>query len=405
MTRLKSWPMISWAELLAMTVQDLERAPRRTVLTILGLVIGSAAVVAVSSVGLAGRDYALKQLESLGTNFIWVSYGGPSDSHSSGREINEDDFLHIQNEATAVAVATRVVVLYTTISSGGKAYPVSLVGTDGDFARVRNLTLDEGRALTAADIQDRRKVCVIARSLADKLYGRQSALRRSLRIEDLNFDVVGIFHDIRTPGVETELSRDAVLIPVPVARFFSNDASIDTIYAQARSRESVDAAVEQIRRVLARHHGRADLYAVNTLSYFVGVVHRISVGLLIVIIVLAVIALLVGGVGIYNIMTITVRERTREIGVRRAIGARRREIQRLFFLEALVVSVTGGTVGALLGALGPLLIREVFDLAVPVSLLSIAIALLVSVAVGVLFGVSPAMRAARLDPVQSLHYE
>ena len=104
-------------------------------------------------------------------------------------------------------------------------------------------------------------------------------------------------------------------------------------------------------------------------------------------------------------MTITVRERTREIGVRRAIGARRREIQRLFFLEALVVSVTGGTVGALLGALGPLLIREVFDLAVPVSLLSIAIALLVSVAVGVLFGVSPAMRAARLDPVQSLHYE
>ena len=111
MTRLKSWPMISWAELLAMTVQDLERAPRRTVLTILGLVIGSAAVVAVSSVGLAGRDYALKQLESLGTNFIWVSYGGPSDSHSSGREINEDDFLHIQNEATAVAVATRVVVL------------------------------------------------------------------------------------------------------------------------------------------------------------------------------------------------------------------------------------------------------------------------------------------------------
>ena len=112
--------MISWAELLAMTVQDLERAPRRTVLTILGLVIGSAAVVAVSSVGLAGRDYALKQLESLGTNFIWVSYGGPSDSHSSGREINEDDFLHIQNEATAVAVATRVVVLYTTISSGGK---------------------------------------------------------------------------------------------------------------------------------------------------------------------------------------------------------------------------------------------------------------------------------------------
>lgn len=394
-----------------MTLHDLERSPRRTLLTILGLVIGSAAVVAVSSVGLAGRAYALQQLETLGTNFIWVSYSGPSDTApdgstpSSSREITEDDFQHIQNEATALAASTRVVVSFTAISSGGKTYPVSLVGTDGEFARVRSLTFDEGRPLSSADLQDRRKVCVLARSLADKLYGRQPAVGRSLKIEDFDFDIVGVFRDIRTPGVETEISRDAILIPVPVARFFSNGNAIDTIYAQARSQDSVETAVAQIRRILVRHHGRADLYTVNTLSYFVGVVHRISIGLMVVIVLLAVIALLVGGVGILNIMTMTVSERTREIGVRLAVGARRSEIRRLFFLEALVVSVTGGVVGVLLGALGPLLVRTLFDLTMPVSLLSIVIALLVSVAVGVFFGLAPAMKAASLDPVEALRYE
>jgi putative ABC transport system permease protein len=410
-TGAKLWPRISRGELLAITLHDLERSPRRTLLTILGLVIGSAAVVAVSSVGLAGRAYALQQLETLGTNFIWVSYSGPSDTATEGgvpsntREITEDDFQHIQNEATALAASTRVVVAFTTISGGGKTYPISLVGTDGDFARVRHLTFDEGRPLGSADVQDRRKVCVLARSLADKLCGRQPSVGRSLKIEDFDFDIAGVFRDIRTPGVETEISRDAILIPVSVARFFSNSNSIDTIYAQARSQDSVETAVAQIRRILVRHHGRADLYTVNTLSYFVGVVHRISIALMVVIGMLALIALLVGGVGILNIMTMTVSERTREIGVRLAVGARRSEIRRLFFLEALVVSVTGGIVGVLLGALGPLLVRTLFDLSMPVSLLSIAIALLVSVAVGVFFGLSPAMKAASLDPVEALRYE
>jgi putative ABC transport system permease protein len=403
------WSVIAWRELLTMVLHDLERFPRRTLLTILGLVIGSAAVVAVTSVGLAGRDYAIQQLESLGTNFIWVSYSGPSDaaggSRTSTREITEDDFQHVQNQAPAVAVASRVVVLYTGIFAGGRTYPISLVGTDGNFALVRNLTLDEGRPLVESDIRDRRKVCVVARSLADRLYGQESALHRELRIEDFNFDVVGVFRDVHTPGVETEISHDAVLIPISVARFFTEGNAIDTIYAQARSRSLLDVAVDQIGQVLVRHHGHSDLYTVNTLKYFVEIVHRISLGLMAVIILLAVIALIVGGVGIFNIMTITVSERTREIGVRVAIGARRREILRLFFLETLVISLTGGAVGILLGSLGPVLVQFAFDFPMPVSLVSVAVALLVSMAVGISFGIWPAMRAARLDPIEALRYE
>jgi putative ABC transport system permease protein len=394
-----------------MVLQDLERNPWRTLLTMLGLVIGSAAVVAVASVGLAGRHYAIRQLESLGTNFMWVSYHGPSDQaagprrSSRARELTESDFQEIQERVSALAAATRVLVLYTTISQGGQTHPISLVGTDGDFARVRNLSVPDGRALTAADVSERRKVCVLSQSLANKLYGKQNPLGRALKIEDFNFNVIGVFRDVSTPGVETEISRDAALVPISVARFYSTGNSIDTIYAQARSRELVDTAAAQIREVLARLHGRSDVYTVGNLGYFVRVVHRISASLMVVVILLAILALLVGGVGILNIMLISVSERTREIGVRVAMGARRAEILRLFFLEALVISLTGGLVGILLGFLGPVLVRVVFDFPMPVSPLSILVALLTSVAVGVSFGVFPALKAARLDPVVALHYE
>lgn len=408
---LVDWPLVSWPDLLSMVLQDLERNPWRTLLTMLGLVIGSAAVVAVASVGLAGRHYAIRQLESLGTNFMWVSYHGPSDQaagprrSSRARELTESDFQEIQERVSALAAATRVLVLYTTISQGGQTHPISLVGTDGDFARVRNLSVPDGRALTAADVSERRKVCVLSQSLANKLYGKQNPLGRALKIEDFNFNVIGVFRDVSTPGVETEISRDAALVPISVARFYSTGNSIDTIYAQARSRELVDTAAAQIREVLARLHGRSDVYTVGNLGYFVRVVHRISASLMVVVILLAILALLVGGVGILNIMLISVSERTREIGVRVAMGARRAEILRLFFLEALVISLTGGLVGILLGFLGPVLVRVVFDFPMPVSPLSILVALLTSVAVGVSFGVFPALKAARLDPVVALHYE
>lgn len=406
-----SWALIPLTEQLWMTVQDLESRPRRTLLTILSMVIGSAAVVAVASVGLAGRDYAVRQLETIGTNFIWVSYSGPADvspariGKTTGGEITEDDFQRIESDATALAAATRVVVLYSSVSRGGRTYPVALVGADGAFAQVRNLTIDTGRPLTAADIRDRREVCVITRSLADKLYGSGSPAGGSLSLEGLHFDIVGVFRVARTPGFETEISRDAVVIPISVARLFASGNSVDTIYGQARSRQSLDLAVTQIRRVLERNHGRADLYTVNTLRYFVRVVGSISAGLLATVSILALIALLVGGVGIYNILTITVSERTREIGIRMAIGARRREIHRYFLCEALVISLVGGLLGILLGSLGPLLIHTIFKFPMPISLASVAVALLVSVLVGSIFGVLPASKAAALDPVEALRYE
>lgn len=404
-----SWPLISWSGLLRQVVHDLERNPWRTLLTMLGLVIGSGAVVAVASVGLAGRDYAVRQIESLGTNFIWVSYHGPSDAAAGlgmstrSRELNERDFEDIQRDATALGAATRVVVLYTSIFEGGRNYPISLVGADEEYARVRNLALHEGRAFSAGDIRERRKVCLLANSLAVKLYGQRSALGQSPKIEDFNFEVIGVFRDVRTPGVETEISRDAVVIPIAVARFFSDSTSLDTIYAQAESREAVETAAAQIRRVLERNHGHSDLYTVGNLSYFSRVVGRISTIRMVVVIILGVIALVVGGVGILNIMLISVSERTPEIGIRKALGARQRQILDVFLLEALVISLAGGLIGILIGCGIPVLLTALFDLRVPISFLSIGFELAVSAGVGSSSAII--RRAARLDPVQALRYE
>ena len=409
--QVESWPLTSIPGLLRQVVQDLERNPWRSLLTMLGLVIGSGAVVAVASVGLAGRDYALRQLETLGTNFIWVSYQGPSDSAEGfgkatrSRELSERDFQNIVENATALAAATRVVVLYSGIAEGGRNYPIALVGADEQYARVRNLSIQEGRAFSSGDIRERQKVCLLATSLADKLWGGRTALGRALKIEDFIFQVIGVFRDVRTPGVETEISRDAVVIPVTVARFFMSSESVDTIYAQATSRQAVETATAQIRRILDRNHGSSNLYTVGSLGYFAGVVDRISTALMVSVILLGVIALVVGGVGILNIMLISVSERTREIGVRAALGARRREILRLFFLEALVISLLGGVAGILLGSLGPLLVELVFGLSMPVSGISLLVALGVSLGVGVTFGIVPALKAARLDPVVALRYE
>ncbi len=410
-THLESRPQNSFPSLLRQVVHDLERNPWRSLLTMLGLVIGSGAVVVVASVGLAGRDYAVRQLETLGTNFIWVSYQGPSDSAEGfgmgtrSRELSECDFQSIVQNSAALATATRVVVLYTGIVEGGRNYPIAPVGADEQYARVRNLSFQEGRAFSSGDIHERRKVCLLLASLADKLWGGRLSLGRTLKIEDFNFQVIGVFRDVRTPGVETEISRDAIVIPVSVARFFTSSDSVDTIYAQVASRQAVETATAQIRRALERNHGSSNLYTVGSLSYFARTVDRISTALMVAAILLGVIALVVGGVGILNIMLISVSERTREIGVRAALGARRREILRLFFLEALVIRLLGGVAGILLGSLGPLLVETIFGFSMPVSGVSLLVALGVSVGVGLTLGIVPALKAARLAPVVALRYE
>lgn len=389
-------------DLLELVRGDLKRNLRRTFLTMFGLIIGSAAVVTVTSVGLTGREYAVRQLETLGPNLIYAWYDGPTPSPN---DLTEDDYLGVAAHATALAQVSRLATEYTTLNIRGEEFDTALVGTDGAYARVRNIVLRQGRFLSDADVTNRRKVCLISESLAAKLFGSSQRLGRSVRIETFGFQVIGIFEDVQSFSIPTELLQNAVIIPLTVLTALNNSNRIDRIYGQARDSSLVERATRQVADVLAHNHGSDVLYRVGNLSEVLHVIHRVSLSLILVVVTVAAISLVVGGVGIMNIMLVTVRERTPEIGIRKALGARRRQILDAFLLEAVIISLAGGLAGILIGSGIPVLLTVLFDIAVPISLLSVAFALVVSASVGIFFGYYPAQRAARLDAVQALRYE
>jgi putative ABC transport system permease protein len=389
-------------DLLELVRGDLKRNLRRTFLTMFGLIIGSAAVVTVTSVGLTGREYAVRQLETLGPNLIYAWYDGPTPSPN---DLTEDDYLGVAAHATALAQVSRLATEYTTLNIRGEEFDTALVGTDGAYARVRNIVLRQGRFLSDADVTNRRKVCLISESLAAKLFGSSQRLGRSVRVETFEFQVIGIFEDVQSFSIPTELLQNAVIIPLTVLTALNNSNRIDRIYGQARDSSLVERATRQVADVLAHNHGSDVLYRVGNLSEVLHVIHRVSLSLILVVVTVAAISLVVGGVGIMNIMLVTVRERTPEIGIRKALGARRRQILDAFLLEAVIISLAGGLAGILIGSGIPVLLTVLFDIAVPISLLSVAFALVVSASVGIFFGYYPAQRAARLDAVQALRYE
>lgn len=389
-------------DLLEIVRGDLERNVRRTLLTMFGLIVGSAAVVAVTSVGLAGREYAVEQLESLGSNLVYAWYDGPTPSPN---DLNEDDYHDIRARVTALAQVSRLATDSTTLNIQGEPYNVTLVGTDGVYARVRNIVLQEGRFISAFDLDDRRKVCVLSESLAFRLFGNGQRLGRLVPAEGFNFQVVGVFRDVHSFSIPTELSQNAMIIPLTVLAAMGNTNRVDRIYGQAKSSALVDRATQQMTQILAGNHGTDVIYRVGNLGEVLNVVHRVSSGLILLVSVVSAISLLVGGVGIMNIMLVTVRERTPEIGLRKALGATSRQILDAFLLEAVMISVTGGGLGILLGGGMPIILAAIFDVRIPVSSLSVILALVVASSVGVFFGYYPAHRAARLNPVQALRYD
>ena len=390
------------SDLLRIVWGDLERNMRRAVLTMFGLVVGSGAVVLVTSVGLAGRQYAIQELETLGANLVYAWYDGPTPSIN---DLTEEDFHAVAARASALAEVSRLATDYTDLNIRGERYSGTLVGTDAAYARVRNIFMREGRFLSNSDVETRRRVCILPESLAARIFGNGERLNRLLRVEDLDLEVIGVFRDVQTFGIPNELSQNAVIMPVSLLETLTNSNRIDRIYAQAKSRFLVERATHQISDILAANHGADVIYRVDSLTEVLNIIGRVSEGLIAVVTVVAGISLLVGGVGIMKIMLVSFRLRTAEIGLRKALGAKSKEILRAFIAESLAISVSGGLIGIVIGSGLPALLTALLDVPIPVSPLSVVLALLVSAGVGVIFGYYPARRASRLNPAQSMRYE
>jgi putative ABC transport system permease protein len=288
----------------------------------------------------------------------------------------------------------------------GDEKDIQILGVYPEYQQVRNLKVLSGRFFDREDSQAHNKVAVITEKMARSVYGSpQAAIGKVVKLTGLPFTVIGTFKESVETFGESEVTDNSMVIPYSVSRYFMETPSVKMIYFSMRDSASVAAATVQIKRVLRSRHRTESVYNVSNLTDILDTADRILTALTWGLLGSAMITLLVSGIGIMNIMLVTVTSRIREIGIRKAIGATRREIRFQFLSEAVLISLIGGIAGIAIGLALPYSVRFVTDYRIPISGWSAIIAIVVSSLVGVIFGTVPATRAAQLDPVESLRYE
>lgn len=378
-------------------------------LTSLAMAVGTASVILVVTIGLTGKQYILRQIQSIGANMIYADYqGGSQRIDSTPDPMTVDDVDAVRQQVPQVVAASPTVALNDRISvGGGKQSDILVLGVSPEYRQVRNLVILAGRFFDQQDTSGRNKVGVITEKLADKLFGSPSnSIGQIIKLSGgLPFTVVGAFKESVDTFGQSEIQEDTMLIPYTVSRFFTPTSAVYQIYFSAASAQDVGPATAAIKRVLQSRHRAESVYSVQNLTQLLSVAARIADALTIVLLLIALVTLLVSGIGIMNIMLATVTSRIREIGIRKAIGATNREIRFQFLAEAILISVTGGIAGIVTGLALPYSLRFFTDYRLPISGLSAIIAILISSIVGIIFGTVPASRASQLDPVESLRYE
>ncbi len=380
----------------------------RAFLTTLGVVIGSACIVLVVTVALSGRRYVIQQIEGVGSNLVWARLDiDPNRPIMLQDELSIGDMNAVKTGIPGIVTVAGTRGTLATVNVGPLERNVSLVGVTEGFQQIRNLLISEGRFVDADDISSRSRVCLITTQLAKFAFPYTDPIGNSLRVGELSFTVIGIFKErVGTFGL-SEIQDYSVLIPFPLMKYYLGDSSMEMLYAQASTPEGVISVTRQLEALLTSRHPTRARYSVTNLSNILDVARKIGLALTIVLLLIGFIALLVSGIGIMNIMLVTVQERTREIGIRKAIGARYQEILYQFLLEAFMISGFGSVLGILIAVAIPVLARPFIPayISVPVPWESVVLAFLVSCSVGVFFGYLPAERAAQLEPTESLRYE
>jgi putative ABC transport system permease protein len=391
------------------SIQALRANPVRSLLTGIGMVIGTASVILVVTISLTSRDYILEQVQGIGSNIIFAYYvsGGSNNPAADADYIKMADVAAIRDELRSdIVAATGVMSNFDGTLIGGREHDLKVIGTDQEYQPVRNIVISSGRFLDANDLGQREKVALLTDQLAKRKYGStNAALNQVIRLFGLQFTVIGTFHErVETFG-QSEVERDTVLIPITVLRYFTPVERIDPLYVQVRSPAEVDRVAQRVQGIIAARHRPGATYRVDTLTAILNAAKNISLILSLVLVLVSAITLVISGIGIMNIMLVTVTERTREIGVRLAVGASAREILIQFLTEAMMVSLSGGILGILVGVAIPLSVAVFAEIRIPISPVAIMVAFGVSCLVGLVFGILPANRAARLNPTEALRYE
>jgi putative ABC transport system permease protein len=399
-----------FSEIVRIAVDSFRASKVRFVLTALGMVIGTASLILVVTIGLTGKQYILNLIQSIGANMMVASWEGGGDlavNTGSRDDLTLDDMKAVLEQIPGITAASPMWEGHDRIAVGsGKERDILVLGVAPDYARVRNLQVLAGRFFDEEDYTSRAHVAVVTQKFADKVFGSQEEAKdKELKIKGLPFVIIGTFRErVETFG-QSEIADDTILIPYRVARYFSGNDQLRQIFFSVADAGDVPRTSEMIRILLQSRHRPESVYKVENLTQLLQVAAKTANALTLVLLAIALVTLIVSGVGIMNIMLANVRTRIREIGIRKAIGATRREIALQFLTEAVLISLAGGLVGTVLGLMVPFSVRFLTDIHIPISGLSAIIAISAASLVGIVFGTLPARRAAQLDPVEALHYE
>ncbi|MEQ8754941.1 MAG: ABC transporter permease [Coleofasciculus sp. G1-WW12-02] len=383
----------------------------RSSLTMLGIIIGNASVIAMVGIGQGAQKLASEQFEALGPNVLFVIPGSREAQQTTvdfPKTLVLEDAKAIATQVPAVAEVAPQINLRYLITYRNRNSNSLVTGTTPEFLSVRSFNVARGRFFTDIDIKRNNQVAVLGSEIVEKIFGYQDPIGQSVRIKDVSFEVIGVMESKGTFLGNNQ--DDAVFIPLSTmanrlrGRTSPYGVEVSWIAISARDRNSISAAQFQIENLLRRRHkivGEDD-FGVQTQEDILQIVNTVTGALTIMLAAIAAISLVVGGIGVMNIMLVSVRERTQEIGLRKAVGAREQDILIQFMIEAIILSAAGGIIGTAIGVSGVLLVGAVTPLKAGISPMAILVAVSVSGGIGLFFGVVPARQAAKLDPIVAL---
>lgn len=408
--------LISMAIQLALT--ELRRNKMRSMLTMLGVIIGVGAVIAMVSIGQGASSSVQAQIASLGTNMILIlpgstTQGGVRAGAGTVQTLTIEDAKAIGKQASAVATVTFTRRGVSQVIYGNQNWNTAIFGVTPEYIIVRDWSLDLGFFFTKRDFDSAANVVVLGRTVVENLFlPGNNPIGQIIRIKNIPFRIIGVL----SPKGQTAYGSDqddVVLIPFTTAerKVFGAELTgrVGSIQVSAMSKEAIQEATGQIREILrARHRlepGEEDDFTIRSLEDIAGTAQATSKVLTILLLIVGSISLIVGGVGIMNIMLVSVTERTREIGIRMAVGAKRKDILLQFLIEALVLSILGGFIGIFIGILGSKILSLSAGWPTLISGGAIVLSFIFAAAVGIFFGFYPANKASKLDPIEALRYE
>jgi putative ABC transport system permease protein len=410
---------VNWSETLATSWAAIRSHSLRSILTVVGILIGIAAVILTVGLGLGTQKDVSAQISALGSNLLIVSPGSSTDSSGvrggfgtgSTLTLADADALDSSVNAPDIKAVAAEKSSQLSVTNGDTNWTTSVTGVTSSWSSVRSRTVAFGSFITAAQQSSGADVVVLGSETADELFGTQNVVGQTVTISSKSFQVVGV---LKAAGSDSSSNLDDIAI-VPMATA-ANDliggttsTSVSTVYIQASSAENLSAAYQEAQTVLLNTHGIASTsdadFTISSQDALVSTATAVYRTLTVLLTGIAALSLLVGGIGVMNIMLVSVTERTREIGLRKALGAPPRAIRQQFLVEATILGLSGGLLGAVLGVAAALILPAAIGSSIVVSPGAVGLSIGVAIAIGLVFGVYPATRAARLAPIDALRTE